>query len=236
MVLFAVNDGLEPISRPLDFSAFGSKGQDLEVWTLADRKQAGEPDVTNSFGEPERISSPQTGDQRRLTALHLPVPATVIKRDQVAGSEWKMSETPQYVATGSPPATAVHGVQARTTCSIVMSAFLGVSSMASSAKASGRSMASGLLDLFLELEFQVREILQGPSRSAWADQDCHFLHGPAGGLGGRGGLAHVCLAHRLLAEERPKTELPNETAASHFALLAWACSRSSFSRALRTFS
>jgi alpha-N-arabinofuranosidase len=56
VVLFAVNDGLEAISRPLDFSAFGTRGQELDVWTLADRKQAGEPDVTNSFGEPERIA------------------------------------------------------------------------------------------------------------------------------------------------------------------------------------
>jgi len=53
VVLFAVNDGLEAIPRPL---AFGSRGQELEVWTLADRKQAGEPDVTNSFGEPEQIT------------------------------------------------------------------------------------------------------------------------------------------------------------------------------------
>ena len=59
MVLFALNDGLQAIPRPLDFSAFGSKRQKLEVWTLADRKQAGEPDVTNSFGEPERITSRQ---------------------------------------------------------------------------------------------------------------------------------------------------------------------------------
>jgi hypothetical protein len=60
VVLFAVNDGLEAISRALDFSAFGSRDQKLEVWTLADRKQAGEPDVTNSFGEPERITSRQS--------------------------------------------------------------------------------------------------------------------------------------------------------------------------------
>ncbi len=60
VILFAVNDGLEAISRPLDFSAFGSKGDELEVWTLADRKQAGEPDVTNSFGEPARITAVQS--------------------------------------------------------------------------------------------------------------------------------------------------------------------------------
>jgi len=59
VVLFAANDGLEAISRPLDFSAFSfsSKGQEMEVWTLADKKQAGEPDVTNSFGEPEQITA-----------------------------------------------------------------------------------------------------------------------------------------------------------------------------------
>jgi alpha-N-arabinofuranosidase len=60
VVLFAVNDGLEAISRTLDFPAFGSKGQNLEVWTLDDRKQVGEPDVTNSFGEPERIAPRQS--------------------------------------------------------------------------------------------------------------------------------------------------------------------------------
>src|SRR5262249_4075964 len=56
VILFAVNATLDDIVRPIDFSAFGDKGQELSVWTLADRKKAGEPDVTNSFGEPERIS------------------------------------------------------------------------------------------------------------------------------------------------------------------------------------
>ena len=56
VVLFAVNPGFEAVSRPLDFSAFGARGQELEAWTLADSRNAGEPDVTNSFGEPERIA------------------------------------------------------------------------------------------------------------------------------------------------------------------------------------
>ncbi len=55
VVLLAVNDRLEPVSRPLDFSAFGRDGQTLEVWTLADTKHAGEPDVTNNFADPERV-------------------------------------------------------------------------------------------------------------------------------------------------------------------------------------
>jgi hypothetical protein len=31
-------------------------GQEVEEWTLADSKQAWEPDVANSFGEPERVN------------------------------------------------------------------------------------------------------------------------------------------------------------------------------------
>ena len=93
VVLFAVNDGLEAISRPLDFSAFGSKGQELEVWTLADRKQAGEPDVTNSFGEPERITARQSIVTVASSALRLQVPTTLIERAQVAGLEWKLRAT-----------------------------------------------------------------------------------------------------------------------------------------------
>jgi alpha-N-arabinofuranosidase len=55
VILFAVNPGLEDISRPLDFSAFGKEGQEVSVWTLADRERAGEPDVANSFADPERV-------------------------------------------------------------------------------------------------------------------------------------------------------------------------------------
>jgi alpha-N-arabinofuranosidase len=55
LILFAVNDTLEAISRPLDFSAFGDQGQEAMVWTLTDTRRAGEPDVTNSFGDPERV-------------------------------------------------------------------------------------------------------------------------------------------------------------------------------------
>ena len=63
VILFAVNDAITPITRPLDFSAFaGAEGHGyrLEVWTLADQKNAGEPDATNSFGEPTRIMARNT--------------------------------------------------------------------------------------------------------------------------------------------------------------------------------
>jgi len=56
VVLFAVNRSLQDVTRPLDFSAFGDKGRTMDVFTLADRRHAGEPDVTNGFAEPERVA------------------------------------------------------------------------------------------------------------------------------------------------------------------------------------
>ncbi len=57
LTLFAVNDALEDVTRTLDLSALGGRGQTLKVWTLADRDRAGEPDVTNSFADPKRVVS-----------------------------------------------------------------------------------------------------------------------------------------------------------------------------------
>jgi alpha-N-arabinofuranosidase len=56
VILFAINDGLNDMVRSVDFSSFGDRGQEVSTWILTDRKQAGEPDVNNSFGDPERIS------------------------------------------------------------------------------------------------------------------------------------------------------------------------------------
>jgi alpha-N-arabinofuranosidase len=56
LVLFAVNDSSREISRRIDFRAFAHTGRQVSVWTLSDSKSAGEPDVRNSFEEPERIS------------------------------------------------------------------------------------------------------------------------------------------------------------------------------------
>jgi alpha-N-arabinofuranosidase len=56
VTLFTVNMGLADQTRQIDLSAFGDAGQEAEIWTLTDRKKAGEPDITNTFGEPERIA------------------------------------------------------------------------------------------------------------------------------------------------------------------------------------
>jgi alpha-N-arabinofuranosidase len=56
VTLFAVNAGLTDVTRPVDLTAFGAAGQEVEAWTLTDRQKAGEPDVVNSFGDPERVA------------------------------------------------------------------------------------------------------------------------------------------------------------------------------------
>ncbi len=56
VALFAVNPTTEEVRRPLDFSAFGADGQDVSVWTLADRDRVGEPDVANGFDDPNRVT------------------------------------------------------------------------------------------------------------------------------------------------------------------------------------
>jgi alpha-N-arabinofuranosidase len=57
VTLFIVNGSLEEQTRTLDLSAFGEAGQEVAVHTLADQRKAGEPDVTNSFAEPDRVKS-----------------------------------------------------------------------------------------------------------------------------------------------------------------------------------
>ena len=74
VVLFAVNDTLAAVTCPLDFSAFGSRGQSMAVWTLTDRQHAGEPDVANSFAEPERVSPVQATFRAHAARFDYPFP------------------------------------------------------------------------------------------------------------------------------------------------------------------
>ncbi|MFL5341428.1 MAG: alpha-L-arabinofuranosidase C-terminal domain-containing protein, partial [Gemmataceae bacterium] len=55
LTLFAVNPTLADVTRPLDLAAFGVAGREAALWTLTDTRSAGEPDVANSFAEPERV-------------------------------------------------------------------------------------------------------------------------------------------------------------------------------------
>ncbi len=82
VILFAVNDTLQDMTRSLDFSSFGEKGQKVSVWTLADRHKAGEPDVANSFSEPERITARRSTLEARPPKFSYRFPAlslTVLK-------------------------------------------------------------------------------------------------------------------------------------------------------------
>jgi alpha-N-arabinofuranosidase len=88
VILFAVNDGLQLLTRPLDFSAFGNGAQELEIWTLADTREAGEPDAANSFGHPERVVACRSVlhvDSSRFDYRFPPLSLTVL-RWRVRGS------------------------------------------------------------------------------------------------------------------------------------------------------
>jgi alpha-L-arabinofuranosidase len=83
VTVFAVNPTLEDIVRPIDFSAFGNAPQEVAVWTLADKKQAGEPDSTNSFAEPERITPERSTFHAESARFEFRFPAqslTVMRR------------------------------------------------------------------------------------------------------------------------------------------------------------
>lgn len=56
VILFAVNMMPDPITRSVDMSVFGNNGQDCLIWTLSDRQQAKDPNVTNGFEDPDRVS------------------------------------------------------------------------------------------------------------------------------------------------------------------------------------
>lgn len=55
LTIFAVNDSLVPVVRPLDISAFELQSRAASVWTLGDTEHKGEPDAANDFGNPDRI-------------------------------------------------------------------------------------------------------------------------------------------------------------------------------------
>jgi alpha-L-arabinofuranosidase len=57
ITLFAVNPTRDILDRTLDLSAFGKGVKNLRVWTISDHQGAGEPDVTNNFDDPDRVTA-----------------------------------------------------------------------------------------------------------------------------------------------------------------------------------
>jgi alpha-N-arabinofuranosidase len=91
VTLFAVNQTGSEIARPLGLSGFGANGGQAEVWTLEDRHRAGEPDVTNSFDEPERIVPVHSlfhAPSARFTYRFPPYSLTVLR--------WKITNAPAH--------------------------------------------------------------------------------------------------------------------------------------------
>ncbi|MBI2302891.1 MAG: hypothetical protein HYU66_28625 [Armatimonadetes bacterium] len=75
VTLFVVSDGLEPVPARLDTSALGRLRRKVGVWTLADRDRAGEPDVTNGFGDPKRVAPVTSAVELQGARLDYPFPA-----------------------------------------------------------------------------------------------------------------------------------------------------------------
>jgi len=56
ITIITVNPSLEDVASRVDLSGFTLLSGVIRIWTLADRDRAGEPEVVNSFRDPERIA------------------------------------------------------------------------------------------------------------------------------------------------------------------------------------
>jgi alpha-N-arabinofuranosidase len=89
LTLFLVNDQLQEIRSDLDFSAFSAGSQDVDLWRVADREGAGEPDVTNSFGDSERAATVRR--QFRATGPRVPIEAPALS---LTAMRWRVGSNP----------------------------------------------------------------------------------------------------------------------------------------------
>ena len=93
VILFAVNDALAPITRPLDFSAFagdGSEGHRVVVWTLSDTKERGRArrDEQLCRARADHLAADR-GDHARVAAFRVSVSGAVVERFEM-GTSGKM--------------------------------------------------------------------------------------------------------------------------------------------------
>jgi alpha-L-arabinofuranosidase len=87
LTLFVVNRSPDLVEKTLDLSAMGRIAHDAQVWVLADRQGAGEPDVTNSFEHPDRVSPVKQDLAAGPTARYdfRPYSLTVLVFERAAG-------------------------------------------------------------------------------------------------------------------------------------------------------
>jgi alpha-L-arabinofuranosidase len=75
LVLFAVNSTLQEIRHTVALKAFAKGSAHLTIWTLADRDHVMEPDVRNSFTDPERIIPRRSSIRLSSSKFQYPFPA-----------------------------------------------------------------------------------------------------------------------------------------------------------------
>ena len=86
VVLLAVNAELRDVARRLDLSAFGDGAQEVDTWTLHDRRHSGEPDAVNSFDDPERVAPERSRFQAASSRFEYTFPAL-----SVTEMRWRVS-------------------------------------------------------------------------------------------------------------------------------------------------
>ncbi len=86
VVILAVNSGLRDAVRRLDLSVFGDKAQEIETWTLHDRRHSGEPDAINGFDDPERVAPDRSRFQATSGRFEYTFPAL-----SVTALRWQVS-------------------------------------------------------------------------------------------------------------------------------------------------
>lgn len=82
LAMFVVNQTYDAIERDIDISALGTPTGKAEVWTLGDTEGAGLRDVTNSFDDPERVSTVRSKtdvDSSTFSYTFAPLTLTVLK-------------------------------------------------------------------------------------------------------------------------------------------------------------
>ena len=75
VAVFVVNGMLSGLKATLDLSRWAPPKRDARVWTLLDTQKAGERDVTNSFDDPERVRTVESGARVGSAKLSRTFPA-----------------------------------------------------------------------------------------------------------------------------------------------------------------
>ena len=198
------------------------------------------PDVSQPAAR-DPAPPPLTGrlDGRSGPARHsVPVPWRPRCRLRIDPSGGAAPSQARYAGSGFPVAPTFHGVQARTTCSTVISAFLGrmrqrleLQRLGRGGRGRARRPPPGTWPRARRTS-ACRTSSDSP---AWPMSPCCCTARPAA-LAAEAARVTLVLRIALRPRSAPSTELPSAIVASQVDRFAWACSRSSRSRARRIWS